>query len=123
VVALQQRSQAVPTAFSQAVLIGDNAYVLRGLQPSEDRVTISPGKQSMAELKQLLASMGRIVAWMHLRSSGRQGSAIADDLIAWGQKAKWQQKMIHTAMTYAEQVRADSEAFNTAFDGGLFDRE
>jgi uncharacterized protein (DUF2252 family) len=123
VVALQQRGQAVPMAFSQAVFIGENAYVLRGLQPSEDRVTISPGKQSTIELKQLLVSMGRIVAWMHLRSSGRQGSAIADDLIAWGQKAKWQQKMIGTALTCAEQVRADSTVFNTAYDGGLFDRK
>lgn len=122
VVALQQRCQAVPMAFSQAVLIGDNAYVLRGLQPSEDRVTISPEKRSMAELEQLLASMGKIVAWMHLRSSGRQGSAVADDLIAWGQKIKWQQKLINAALTCAEQVRADSETFNTAYDGGLFDR-
>ena len=122
VVALQQRSQAMPMAFLQAVLIGDNAYVLRGLQPLEDRVSISPEKRSIEELKQLLASMGKIVAWMHLRSSGRQESAVADDLIAWGQKTKWQQKMVRAALACAAQVRADSEAFNTAYDGGQFDR-
>ena len=121
VVALQQRSQAMPMAFLQAVLMGDNAYVLRGLQPLEDRVTIAPGKHSMADLKHVLASMGKIVAWMHLRSSGRQGSAIADDLIAWGQKVKWQQKLMTAALGCAEQVRDDSDAFNAAYDEGLFD--
>ena len=121
VVALQQRSQAMPMAFLQAVLIGDNAYVLRGLQPLEDRVTISPGKHSMADMKHVLASMAKIVAWMHLRSSGQQGSAITDDLIAWGQKTKWQQKLITAALSCAEQVRVDSDAFNAAYDGGLFD--
>lgn len=123
VIALQQRSQAMPMALSQAVRIGDNAYVLRGLQPSEDRVTIAPAKHSMAELKDLLICMGRIVAWMHLRGSGRQGSAIADDLIAWGGKAKWQKKMINAAWTCAQQVRADAQVFNTAYDGGRFARE
>lgn len=123
VVALQQRSQAMPMALLQQVLIGENAYVLRGLQPSEDRITISAAKQSMAELKELLASMGKIVAWMHLRSCCRQGAAIADDLIAWGKKTKWQKKLINMALTCAEQVRADSEAFNTAYDGGLFDTQ
>ena len=123
VVALQQRSQAMPMAFLQAVLIGDNAYVLRGLQPLEDRVAISPEKRSLEELKQLLAFMGKIVAWMHLRSSGRQDSAVADDLIAWGKKTKWQKKIIRAAFACAEQVRADSEAFNTAYDRGQFDRK
>lgn len=122
VVALQQRSQAVTMAFSQSVLVGDNAYVLRGLQPSEDRVTISPEEQSMADLEQLLASMGEIVAWMHLRSTGRQGSAVADDLIAWGQKVKWQKKLIDAALTCAQQVLVDSKAFNNAYDRGRFDR-
>lgn len=122
VVALQQRCQAVPMAFSRAVLVGDNPYVLRGLQPAEDRVTISSDKRSIAELRQLLASMGKVTAWMHLRSSGRQGSAIADDLIAWGKKTKWQQKMTNAALACAVQVRADAHAFNAAYDGGLFGR-
>jgi hypothetical protein len=40
-------------ALSQAVLIGEKAYVLRELQPSEDQITISPKAQSMSELTQL----------------------------------------------------------------------
>jgi hypothetical protein len=65
--------------------------------------------------------MRKIVVWMHLRSSGRQGSAIADELIAWGQKEKWRGKMLVSAFACADQVRADSEAFNAAYGEGLFD--
>jgi uncharacterized protein (DUF2252 family) len=118
VVALQRRNQAMPMAFLNAVHMGQGAYVLRGLQPSEDRVTISPTKHSMPALNELLVSMGKIVASMHLRSSGRQGSAIADDLIAWGAKEKWQQKMIQAAFACAQDVRADAGAFNLAYDTG-----
>ena len=121
-VAVQQRCQAVPMGFSQAVTMGGKPYVLRGLQPSEDRVSILPDTRCMAELEQLLASMGQIVAWTQLRSSGRQGSAVADDLIGWGQKTKWQQKMTKAALACAKQVRADAHTFNTAYDEGRLGR-
>ena len=119
VVALQQRNQAIPMAFLESVFVGEEAYVLRGLQPSEDRVAISPTHLSVTDVKGLLVSMGRMVAWMHLRSAGRQGSACVDELMAWGQRTKWRQKMLGAAAVCARQVRTDAQHFNTAYDTGL----
>jgi len=121
VVALQQRSQAVPMAFLQPVRMGEKAYVLRGLQPAEDRVVVAPDKLSMAGMRELLVCMGQTVAWMHLRSAGRQGSAIADEFIEWGHKTKWQKKLMDAAWACAEQVRVDAQAFNAAYDAGHLD--
>ena len=120
VVALQHRCQAVPMAFTHPVMMGDKAYILRGLQPSEDRVAVNPDTLKAADLRALLDSMGRIVAWMHLRSAARQGSASVDELIAWGKKAKWQEKLLDLSLICAEQVRADAQAFNAAYDAGAF---
>lgn len=120
VVELQQRSQAVPMAFLQPVLVGGAAYVLRELQPTEDRISFAPHKLPMGELKELVASMGKIVAWAHLRSAGRQESAIADELIEFGQRKKWQKKLITASRACAQQVRADSATFSAAYDDGAF---
>ena len=120
IVELQQRSQAAPMAFLQPVLVGDTAYVLRELQPSEDRISFAPLKLPIGELKELVTSMGKIVAWAHLRSAGRQESAIADELIEFGQRKKWQKKLITASLACAQQVRADSATFGAAYDDGAF---
>ncbi len=120
VVALQRRLQAVSVAFLQPVFVGESPYVLRGLQPSEDRVELDRSRQSMGELGQLVGTMGRIVAWAQLRSSGREGSATADELIDFGQRRKWQESLLGASQDCAAQVRADSATFDAAFDDGAF---
>jgi uncharacterized protein (DUF2252 family) len=119
VVTLQRRLQAVSMAFLQPVLVGDLAYVLRGLQPSEDRVTLDRSTP-MRELSRLVATMGRLVAWAQLRSAGREGSAIADELVDFGRRRKWQDKLLSASTDCAQQVRKDSAAFDAAYDDGIF---
>ncbi len=120
VVALQQRIQAVPMAFLQAVHTGDLSYVLRGLQPSEDRVSTSAGNLKQTEFRQLMDSMGKLVAWAHLRSAARQGAAGPDELIDYGRRKKWQIKLLDSAQDCAQQVRKDAANFNAAFDDKVF---
>jgi uncharacterized protein (DUF2252 family) len=120
VVALQQRIQAVPIAFLQAVHIGKSSYVLRGLQPSEDRITIAAGLLKQTEFRLLMDSLGKLLAWSHLRSASRQGAAGADELIDYGQRMKWQIKLLVFAQACSHQVRADAATFNAAFDDGAF---
>ena len=118
IVDIQQRTQAAPMAFLQPVLIEDRAFVLRGLQPSEDRVRLD--RSTAAELEQTIASMGRIVAWSQLRASGRQGSAIGDELIAFGRRKKWKAELLDASQECAAQVRKDAETYNAAWDDGAF---
>ncbi|WP_035059126.1 DUF2252 domain-containing protein [Andreprevotia chitinilytica] len=128
VVTIQRRMQAVSMAFLQSVRIEDDAsapsYILRGLQPSEDRVALpadAPAdKASGKQLASLMCSMGAVVAWAQLRSSGRQGSAIADELIDFGQRADWQRPLLDAAEACATAVKQDWQTFGTAWDGGVF---
>jgi len=94
--------------------------VLRGLQPLEDRVTLDRSSQSMGQLEQVIGTMGRLLAWAQLRSSGREGSATADELIEFGQRKKWREKLLSASEDCAEQVRADSATFGAAYDDGMF---
>ena len=121
IVEVQRRLQAVSVALLQPVRFEGNAYVLRELQPTEDRITLDGTPRTMSELKGVIGAMGQMVAWAQLRSAGREGSAIADDLIEFGLRKKWKEKLLVAAQACAVQLRKDSATFDKAYERGAFD--
>ncbi|MBV8036522.1 DUF2252 family protein [Roseateles sp.] len=124
-IALQQRMQAVSMGFLHAVSWNGKPFVLRALQPSEDRVDLAALTQRGGPgLRHCLLTMGRLMAWAQLRSAGRQGSATADELVDFGRRGqapgKWRDRLVHAALDTAVQVREDAAVFNQAFDDGAF---
>jgi uncharacterized protein (DUF2252 family) len=120
IVALQQRMQAVPMAFLHALPWGKRSFVLRALQPSEDRIDMSDGHLRREDFALLLRNMGQLLAWAQLRSAGRQGSSVADELIAFALAPKWQARLLRNAHDCARQVQKDAALFNAAYDAGAF---
>ena len=121
VVAIQQRMQAVPMAFLQPVLMGQTAYVLRGLQPIEDRVALNSAHHSPSDIQKVVAQMGQLLAWAQLRSSGRQGSAVADELMHFAPRKKWKAKLHDASIVFAQQTEQDAATYAQAYDDGAFD--
>jgi uncharacterized protein (DUF2252 family) len=114
IVTVHRRSQAMPIAFLQAVTIGADSFVLRGLQSTQsptDHLQIEKWDDKSEESGQLMQSLGNVVAWAHLRSSGRQGSAIADQLIDFSSKSKWKAEVMEYAKAYSQQVTQDWQEF------------
>ena len=121
IVAVQQRVQAAPMAFLHSIERRKTSYVLRGLQPSEDRVALYESGVGFEKILGVVEEMGRIVAWGQLRSAGRQGSAIADELIEFGSKRKaWHDELVSAARRCAKLVRKDWASFCAAYDAGAF---
>ncbi len=118
VVQAQRRMQAVSVALLESVKFQSKPFVLRELQPQQDRLVLSAANKHSDNLKATVATMGQLLAWAQLRSAGQSGSATADDLMAFGQRKKWQAKLLTAAMRCAEWVAKDAAAFNTAFDAG-----
>ncbi|MPW08014.1 DUF2252 domain-containing protein [Paraburkholderia sp. CNPSo 3155] len=118
VVEVQRRNQAVSQAFLHAVEFNQRSYVLRSLQPSEDRVALADWDGKLPRLAAVINSMAELSAWAHLRSGGRQKSAIADDLIAFGSRRDWQLPLIDLATQCEAQVAADWKAYCEAYDRG-----
>ncbi|MGF6789076.1 DUF2252 domain-containing protein [Paraburkholderia sp. 35.1] len=121
VVEVQRRNQAVSQAFLHAVEFHQRSYVLRSLQPSEDRVALADWDGKLPRLEAVINSMAELSAWAHLRSGGRQKSAIADDLIAFGSRRDWQLPLIDLATQCEAQVAADWKAYCEAYDRGTFE--
>jgi hypothetical protein len=58
--------------------------------------------------------MADVVAWAQLRSAGRQGSANADALVAFGASQTWRDPLMAAARRAALEVIADWKAFVAA---------
>ncbi|MFI4983161.1 MAG: DUF2252 domain-containing protein, partial [Nevskiales bacterium] len=97
VVTIQKRMQAVDHAFLQPISLAGLPCILRGLQPSEDRVAIGEWGKKLARLAEVVDTMGRILAWDQLRASGRSGAAGADELSAFAQGDGWVPEMLAAA--------------------------
>ena len=120
VVEIQRRNQAVSQAFLHAVDFNQRSYVLRSLQPSEDRVALQDWDGKLPRLEAVVGSMAELSAWAHLRSGGRQKSSIADEMIAFGNRADWHSPLIELATQCAAQVAADWKTYCDAYDRGAF---
>jgi len=125
VVEIQYRMQAVSMAFLTPVLLKHrdqySGYILRALQPMEDRISLNRTEHSFAEIEKTMDALATIVASGQLRSAGRDGSAIADELITYSKKKKWKSKLLTAAQDCAKQVQTDWETYCVAFDEGKFD--
>ncbi|HEY5139103.1 MAG TPA: DUF2252 family protein, partial [Methylococcales bacterium] len=111
VVNIQRRVQAVSPAFLNAVQIGNHSYVMRELLPDSDRLHLELWNGKLRRLEKVMHAMGKVVAWDQLRSSGRQGSAIADEWIAFAARSDWRTPLLEYADGYAIHVVNDWNEF------------
>ncbi|MEH1822182.1 MAG: DUF2252 domain-containing protein [Nostoc sp.] len=111
VVAIQQRVQGTPPALLGVIVEGNKSYVLRELQPVQDRVSLQAWDGKLGRLEKLMHTMGEVTAWDQLRSGGRQGSAIADDLIKFAHSSDWRNQILKYAISTSLQVELDYQEF------------
>eukprot|EP01037_Dinobryon_pediforme_P011644 gene11644-11739_t len=91
VVTLQKRLQAMPANALSAATTSENDYVLRELQPSEDRLDLAilarHKSKAFVSLTQAFNHMAEMAAAMHLRGAAREGADGPDILIEYGKSA------------------------------------
>jgi uncharacterized protein (DUF2252 family) len=120
IAAVQHRMQAVSPAFLSPVKLARGSYLLRGLQPAEDRVDLRAWNGELKRLQGVIRVMSELTAWAQLRSGGREGTAIVDDLIEFGGQPKWRTRLQKVAEHCADQVQRDWKLFTKAYDDGAF---
>jgi uncharacterized protein (DUF2252 family) len=120
VIDAQNRMQAVNHAFLQAVTLDDKNYILRSLQPTEDRVSMGAWGKKISRLHQAAATMGRILAWDQLRASGRSGAANADALVEFAQSETWHSELLTLARDMTEVTHQQWTIFTAAWRDGQF---
>jgi len=123
VIAIQQRMQNVSPALLTPTVFKDEPYVLKHLQPTEDKINFELIKDRINDIDKVIEDMAVLTASAQLRSSGRQGSAIADNLIDYGQnmlQSGDQVAILNYALQYAKQVKKDYKEFMTGYNEGIY---
>jgi uncharacterized protein (DUF2252 family) len=105
-------TQPHPPKLFDAVRFRGKTWLIRELQPTEDRVKLEKYADDAKALKALLAGMGRVTASMHLRGCAKEGAASVAALRRWADVA-WTGVVEDYAKAYAERVRGDFEAWRT----------
>ena len=96
------------------------SYVIRELQPSADKISFKKIKEQHEDIKQVINDMAMLTASAQLRISGRKGAAVADDLIAFGNRNDWQKRLIELSKTYSKQVNDQYKRFAEKYEEGYF---
>jgi uncharacterized protein (DUF2252 family) len=84
VVTVQDFCQAACAAYLTAMPMGGKPFVVRELQPVEDRVALDQLTRQPKRLTDTLGSMAEVAAYAQLRSAGRMGAAGPDAMIEFG---------------------------------------
>jgi len=111
---VQNLMQAVDHAFLTPVVLDGVACVLKGLQPSEDRVAIGEWGKKLDHLREVVSTMGRALAWDQLRASGRGGAANADELMQFAQGEDWMPAILQAADEMVEATQQQWGIFREA---------
>ena len=106
VIGVQQRMQNVPAALLSTTVFRGESYILQELQPVKDTLKFKLLKNDYRDMFQVVDDMAALTASAQLRSGGIQGSAIIDELMAFGLDQGWQEKVIDYARHYAVKVKA-----------------
>ncbi len=116
---IQQWVQGIPPALLSAVQMGEQSYILRELQPLEDKVNLEPVTGKLHALEQLVETIAKVIAWGQLRSAGHHLAADANALMDFAQSSShWQKELLRYARNYAVQVNQDYQAFCSAYKDG-----
>lgn len=126
VIAIQSIMQAVTPA-RLASVTGENgaaSYVLRVLQPQEDRFNLGILAAHEEGFEAALDMMAQLTAWAQLRAAGRFGSQTPDALMAFARSAdtkpKWTKMVDRVAEEAASRAASDWKAYCKAYDAGAF---
>jgi hypothetical protein len=90
------------------------------MQPTEDKINFELLKNRYKDIDCVTDDMAVLTASTQLRSSGRQGSAVADELIAYGQSNERQGPILKYAQQYTKQVKDDYKEFIAEYKKGKF---
>jgi uncharacterized protein (DUF2252 family) len=120
VIGVQQRMQNVTAALLSTTIFRDESYILQELQPVKDTIKFKLLKENYRDMYQVISDMAALTASAQLRSGGMQGSAIADELMAFGLDQSWQEKVIAYAQKYAATTKTYYRQYLKDYQAGKY---
>lgn len=116
VATIQAGAQILPPALLKAVHVEGKAYLIKALQPSQDRLDLTQWDGKLGVLDNIFDTMAEITAWGHLRNAGYLGSAEKEKLMQFGSQLEtWKAPTLALAKQAAKQTIEQWQAYKTEF--------
>ena len=123
IIAIQKRMQNVSSSLLSTTVFREASYVIQQLQPVKDTIKFKLLKDEYRDIYQVIDDMAALTASAQLRSGGMHGSAIIDELQAWGSDQQWQETVIEYSRKYAEKVKIYYKQFVKDYQTGKFKKD
>jgi uncharacterized protein (DUF2252 family) len=114
VIQVKKRMQNVSPALLSTLNCKGQDYVIQELQPTANKIDFESVPGNNKDLRNILTDMAILTASAQIRSGGMQGSAIIDELAAFGNDASWHKPLIEYAEKYSKQVKEDYRQFTAS---------
>ena len=118
-VSVQNYMQNICPALLSTSNFDGSSYVIKELQPSEDKINIHKLENSRKELRLVISDMAILTASAQLRSSGWKGAAVVDDLIEFGINNQWQNSILNLSIEYCKRMKENYVEFKRILKSGL----
>lgn len=109
---IQSGAQVLPPALLKAVHVDGKSYLIKALQPSQDRLDLSQWNGKLNVLDNIFDTMAEVSAWGHLRNAGYLGAANREALMQFGhQVGEWKAPTLALAKQAAKQTIEQWQAY------------
>ncbi len=112
---IQYRMQHVTPGGLNSFTYQNKWYITKWVQPEADKINLEAFLKASKEQESLIYTLGTVVAAAQLRSGGRNGSAIADDLIAFATNDAWVTPLLQFTEQYAQKTEKDYLEYKHSF--------
>lgn len=120
VATLQRTIEAIAPALLTPMEMGGRPYVLKELQPVDQRVNLDGWKGKRARLETLIRDMGALTAWGQLRAAGWRGSVDREILSDFRRESHWTRGLLELARERSRVMTGYWKEYCEAYDGGAF---
>ena len=111
VISAQRRMQNRCPALLSTSMFRGKPFIMQEMQPAKDSINFRLLRDRYRDMYSVIDSMAMLTASAQLRSSGQDGSAITDELKAFGRDKGWQDAILTYAGQYAHRVHEYYDAF------------
>nr|MBB6149379.1 uncharacterized protein (DUF2252 family) [Mucilaginibacter sp. SP1R1] len=117
---VKQKMQNISPALLSQITFMNDVYVFQEMQPAADKINFELIEKKYDDLEEVIRAMAMLTASSQIRSGGIHGSAIIDELVAFGQRKDWQKSLLTYAINYSKQVTDDYNQFLSDYNNGEF---
>lgn len=105
IVAVQSMMQYALPRFMGKLAIEGRHYVLKQLQPSNQKIDHRLCHKKMRNVETVMTVMAEALASAQLRSASRKHSASVEELVAFAQEPSWRETIVQTALGYTAVMK------------------